>query len=139
MIMSGDELKDEEKLIRRLKGKLEEYGMPVFGDSFHIMDILQLVKDAGYSRQSGKKELVELDRVLLKQTVSETVSAIWGYYNNIDLVFEKVEDAIIAKFGTPRERPSLTKIKDTIKYQKYLGDDGLAQAIYNLITGKETK
>lgn len=41
----------DERLIKIITVKMEEYGMPVFTDKFPAMDILQLVKDSGYVRQ----------------------------------------------------------------------------------------
>lgn len=42
---------DDDELIKLIKAKMEEWGLPKFADCFPAMDILQLVKDAGYSKE----------------------------------------------------------------------------------------
>jgi hypothetical protein len=45
----------DDKLIKSITHLMEEYGMlPHFTDNYPAMDVLQIVKDAGYSRPEAK-------------------------------------------------------------------------------------
>ena len=57
----------DERLIKAICQKMEQYGMPEFRDFYPAMDILQLVKDAGYS----KRELVPINFQELNQFVMD--------------------------------------------------------------------
>ncbi len=39
----------EKRLLKVMTIKMEEWGMPKYSDNYPAMDILQVIKDAGYS------------------------------------------------------------------------------------------
>lgn len=47
---------NEERLLKAIRIKMEEYGMPVFKDNIPAIAILQLIKDAGYRKPPASKE-----------------------------------------------------------------------------------
>lgn len=46
---------NEDKILKLITIKLEEYGMPHYKDQCPAMDILQIIKDCGFSRDSGER------------------------------------------------------------------------------------
>ncbi len=46
----------EDKLLKRITTCLEEFGMPKFQDRFPAMEVLQLIKDHGYSKHSAQQK-----------------------------------------------------------------------------------
>lgn len=131
----------EERLLKAIHTKLEEYGMPVFRDGFPAMDILQLVKDAGYSKQS--RQLVELDEKELRHFFHANAMEheYFGYHNAEEL--DKLANLTAKKFG--QRVVSVQYIEDVISHSnlwKYqvtrtgLQRDKrhLAQAIHKFIT-----
>ena len=52
----GQRMNPDNKLLKSMTFMMEEYGMPKFTNRYPSMDILKLVKDAGYSRPEPRQD-----------------------------------------------------------------------------------
>lgn len=120
---------NEERLLNAITTTLEEYGMPKFQDKLPAMDVLQLVKDSGYSKQAqvlDKKEVIDF----IKYT---------GFLptNTADVCIEQLGKALCAKFSpTPGvTETELDKLLDTYLDGEYWADRGGQHCTF---TGKKS-
>lgn len=89
-------------LLKALRIKMEEYGMPVFKDNLPAMDILQSVKDAGYTRTPvtcpKSSELSRLSEKEVKEVVRGVVIDFSG--DESPEFVDRVSRYICQRFGT---------------------------------------
>jgi hypothetical protein len=52
----------------------------------------------------GQQEKQVIDRKELSKVINAVIADVWGYYQDKDLIFAEIEDAIIAKFSAPSQR-----------------------------------
>jgi len=122
---------NEEKLLKTMRVKMEEYGMPEFKDDYPAMDILQLVKDAGYTR--AEQKLVPIDKVVLHNLICGDVPHSIDDCEQANAIVE----TIYAKFGTPQKTVDEILAKMPPQESTPLDMRAYAQKVHTLIYGNQ--
>lgn len=122
-------MSDELRLIKYITARMQEYGMPEFKDYTPALDILGVIRDAGYSLHPPCNH-VELDRedvLNVLNVLKNNVNHVW-IIDGIEVNecrcsmkhLPNVADAICAKFSQPKIKlPSENELVNIISNECY--------------------
>ena len=118
---------EEERLLKHITHKLEEYGMPKFKDQLPAMDILQYIKDAGYTRvnPTNTEGVTHKDRVddfkqyyqanlLDGDSIDDCGNAMLNAKDVFEVVVQYIEKEL------EKEREKVTKLATTYGAKAYI-------------------